>query len=152
MGAIFAITSEGEEALAAATAETVIAVMGVAATKAYLIEWGVSFDGITATAEPVMVELYQLTANGTATAATEVAWRRDSVAAQATGHHSYTVEPTKGNRIACYQVHPQGGGLVIQYPLGREPLIADGSTAHGIGIVCTAPAIVNVCAYMVFEE
>ena len=148
----YAVTSEGEEALAAATAETVIAVVGVTTTKSKLIEWGVSFDGITAAAEPVLVELYQITTSGTSTAATEIAWARDAVAAQATGFHSFTVEPSKGGRLAAYNVHPQGGGLVIQYPLGREPIISDGSTAQGIGVVVTAPAIVNCVAYMVFEE
>lgn len=148
----FSVTSEGEEALAAATAECVIAVLGVAATKSKLIEWGVSFDGITAAAEPVVVDLYQITTSGTSTAATEVAWGRDAVAAQATGFHSFTVAPALGNRLASYEVHPQGGGLVLQYPLGREPVISDGSTAQGIGVVVTAPAVVNCVAYMVFEE
>lgn len=153
MGALFSATTEGEEALAAATAETVIALMGVAAVHGKLVEFGISFDGVTAAAEPVQIELYRITANGTATGATEAKWDLASgVTAQITAHHSYTVEPTKTDRLACWEVHPQGGSLVIQYPLGREPTISNGSTSSGLAIVATAPAIVNVVAYVVWEE
>jgi hypothetical protein len=41
--------------------------------------------------------------------------------------------------------------MVMQYPLGRE-LVLDSATTSAVGIVCTAPAIVNVAAYIVWEE
>jgi hypothetical protein len=149
---IYAVTSEGEEALAAATAETLVGVLGATTVKARLVEWGVSFDGVTATDAPVVVELYQITTSGTSTGATEAKWDRSGPTAQCTGFHSFTVEPTKGDRIACYEIHPQGGGIVMQYPLGREPVISDASTSQGIGIVVTSPAVCNALAYMVWEE
>ena len=51
MGSVYSITGEAEEALAAATAETVLQLIGHASVKARIIEWGVSFDGVSAVAE-----------------------------------------------------------------------------------------------------
>lgn len=149
---IYTVTTEGAETLAAATAETLIELMGVAAVKSVLCEFGVSFNGTSATAVPVLVELYQITASGTGTAATEVKWDRSGPSAQVLTEHSVTVEPTKGDRLAAWYVHPQGGSLVIQYPLGREPVISDGATNQGLALVCTAPAQVDAVAYAVWSE
>lgn len=152
MASQFSITTEGEEALAAATAETVLALFGASVIKARIIEWGVSFDGISATAEPVRIRLLRLTADdGTrTTTVTEAAWRADSHAANCVGRHSYTAEPSKGDVLADYNVHPQTG-IVIQYPLDREPEIDNVATV-GIAIEATAPAVVNAVAYIVWEE
>lgn len=149
---VYSATTEAEEALAAATAETLLLLLGATTVKATLVEWGVSFDGVTSGNAPVVVELYQITANGTATAATEVSWDRSAKTAEVSAHHSFTAEPTKGSRLAMYEVHPQGGSLVIQYPLGREPVICDGSASQGIAIVVTAPDAVNASAYAVWHE
>lgn len=149
---LYTVTTEGEEALAAATAETLLELLGATTVKAVLVEFGVSFDGISPTAEPVTVELYQITATGTGTGAVEAKWDRSGPTSQVTCKHSLTAEPTKGDRLAMWLVHPQGGSLVIQYPLGREPVICDGSAAQGLAIVATAPAIVNAQAYAVWQE
>lgn len=153
MGNIYSATSEGEEALGTATAETVIALIGSTACKGRIIEWGISFDGISATAEPVVVRLVRLTADdGTrTTTVSEVKWDTDANASNCVARHSFTAEPTKAtDPLASYNVHPQGG-LVVQYPLGREPVLDD-STSAGLGIECTAAAAVNVTAYVVWEE
>lgn len=149
---IFSATTEGEEALAAATAETVIALIGASAVKAKLIEWGVSFDGIDPVAAPVQVRLVRLTADdGTSSAATEIDVTVDNPTANCTAKHSYTAEPTKAtNPIVAYEVHPQAG-LVIQYPLGREVEL-DNSSSAGVAVEVTAPATVNCWAYMIWEE
>lgn len=153
MASIFSATNEGEEALAAATAETVIALIGAAAVKAKIIEWGVSFDGISAVAEPIQVALVRTTADdGTSTAATEVQFGDpDGPTPNCAAKHSYSAEPTKASfNVAVYEVHPQAG-IVMQYPMGRE-IGLDSSASAGLAIVCTAPAVVNVHAYIVWEE
>lgn len=149
---IYSATTEGEETTNV-NPETLLAVLGSTTTKSKLIEWGVAFDGVLSTEAPVIVNLYQITSAGTSTGAVEVPWDRSAVVAQCTAFHSFTVEPTKGNRIACYELHPQGDRHVMQYPLGREPVISDGSAAQGIAIVVeTALTTLNAVAYMVWEE
>lgn len=152
MGSVYSITTEGEEALAAATAETVLALIGSTVVKGKVIEWGVSFDGTSATAEPVRVRVLRLTADdGTrTTTVTEAKWDPDSPDANCVGRHSFTAEPTKGDVLKDYEIHPQGG-IAIQYPLGRE-ITLDNSTSAGVAIECTAPATVNVVGYLVWEE
>ena len=54
MASVYSATTEAEEALGAATAETVIALHSTAVCKPRIIEWGVTFDGTSATAEPVV--------------------------------------------------------------------------------------------------
>lgn len=147
---VYSITGEAEEALAAATAETVLQLIGHASCKAKIVEWGVSFDGTSATAEPVRVRLLRQTTAGTATAASEVAWDPDNPTASCAGFHSFTAEPTSGDVLVDLDVHPQAG-IIVQYPLGREPVI-DNSTASRMGLVLTAPAIVNAAAWLVWEE
>lgn len=150
MASIFSVTTEGEEALAAATAETVVQLTGANAVKAKIVEWGVSFDGTSATAEPVRIRVLRQTTAGTASAATEAKWDPDNPTANCTAFHSFTAEPTASDVLADYEVHPQAG-IAIQYPLGRE-ITLDSATSSRIGIEVTAPAIVNAVAYLVWEE
>lgn len=151
MGSVYSITTEAEEALAAATAETILQLRGATTVKAKIIEWGISFDGVSATEAPVQVRLLRQTTDGTATGASEVVWDADNPTANCTGFHSFTAEPTAGDVLAHYEIHPQGGSLVIQYPLGREPTL-DNATTSRIAIEANAPAVVNCTAYLVWEE
>lgn len=151
MASVYSATTEGEEALAAATAETVLCLIGSTMVKARVIEWGVCFDGTSATAEPVRVRLVRTTADdGTSSAATEKAWDPDNPTANVVAKHSYTAEPTKeSTALAEYEVPPTSG-MVLQYPLGRE-IVLDNSASAGFAIECTAPATVNCAAYVVWE-
>ena len=140
MASLFSATTEGEEALTAATTETVIALIGATQVKAKIVEFGVSFDSTSATAEPVLVRMVCTTADdGTSTAATEVQFSDpDNPTPNCAAKHSYTAEPTKAAQpMAVWEVHPQGG-LVIQYPLGREPGL-DNTTSNGIVIDFDVP-------------
>jgi hypothetical protein len=153
VSSIFSATNEGEEALAAATAETVIALIGSTAVKGKLVEFGISFDGISATAEPVIVRMVRTTADdGTSSAATEVQFSDpDNPTPNCAAKHSYSVEPTKASQaMATWHVHPQAG-FIIQWPLGREPGL-DNTTSNGIAFEVTAPAIVNCITYIAWEE
>ncbi len=152
MASVYSATTEGEEALAAATAETVLGIHSTTAIKPRIIEWGVFFDGTSATAEPVRVRLVRMTADdGTNSAATEKPWDPDNPTANCTVKHSYTAEGTKESQaLAEYEVPPTSG-MVLQYPLGRE-IVLDNATTSGLAIECTAPATVNVDAYIVWEE
>ena len=153
MASQYSATTEGEEALAAATAETVLHLIGHASVKAKIVEWGVSFDGTSPTAEPVQVKLFRTTADdGTASGASELMWGDpDAPTPLCTVKHSFSVEPTKASfPIFAMEVHPQAG-LIIQYPLGRE-IGLDNTASGGVCIEVTSPAIVNVQGYIVWEE
>lgn len=150
MASQYSITTEGEEALAAATAETLLQLRGSTAVKAKIIEWSVSFDSTSATAEPVRIRLLRQTTDGTFTGANEVAWDPDNPTANCNGFHSSAGEPAAGDVLAEYDVHPQTG-IIMQYPLGREPTLDNAATSR-IGIEVTAPAVVNAVGYIVWEE
>lgn len=150
---VYSATTEGEEALSAATTETLLCLIGATQVKAKIVEWGVSFDGTAPTAAAVVVRLIRTTSDdGTSSAATEIQFSDpDNPAPNCAVKHSYTVEPTKASQpIASYEVHPQSG-IVIQYPLGREIGLLD-STSDGVAIDVTAPAVVNALAYIVWAE
>lgn len=151
MAAGYTVESAGGIALAAATPKTVLSVINSASGLVRLCEISVSFGGVSGTAEPVTVELCsgtQATA-GTSTAAVPVQTRGALRTAQSTGARNYTAEPTVLTVRRRWLVHPQAS-LVLQFPLGREPeqMLASGALA----LRCTAPAAVNVQAYMEFEE
>ena len=52
-------------ALAAATAKTVVACLGSSTDTLSLVRWSVSFDGVTATAVPAVVEVLLISTLGT---------------------------------------------------------------------------------------
>lgn len=151
MAAVFSVTTETEEAVAAATAETLVQLRGHASTKAKICEWGVSFDGTSGTADPVRVRLLRQTSDGTGTGANEVKWDPDSPTALVTSFNTFSsTEPTAGDVLAEYQVHPQSG-MVVQYPLGREPVMGAATTSR-IAIDVLSPGAINASAYIVWEE
>lgn len=138
-------------ALSAATAKTILGVVAASAVTARLTEFGVSFDGATSTAVPVLVELCDSTGAGAGTPGatpTPKQIRGAARTAQCTGGNAYSAEPTTLTVIKQWLVHPQTG-MVKQSPLGREE---EHTGAGGLFLRCTAPATVNVRAYMEFEE
>jgi len=151
MAAGYSVETNGDVALSAATAKTIMSVINAANGLIRLCEFSVTFDGTSATAEPVTVELCSSTeaTAGTATSHTIVQFRGPTRTVQATAKRAYTAEPTTLTVIKRWLVHPQAG-LVIQFPLGREP--EQVTTADALCIRCTAPATVNVQGYMEFEE
>lgn len=142
-------TTEGEIALSAATAITVLQVVAPTNQRLALRSFSVSFDGVSPTAEPVQVELVKQSTAGTSTAATPV---RDgdpgSETLQVTAVKNCTVEPTTSDVLRRYEVHPQTGYERAFGP--DEEIWIPGGTR--LGMRCTAPAAVNVSGFMVTEE
>ena len=151
MAAGYTVESNGDIALVAATAKTILSVINAANGLIRIVELGVSFDGVSATAEPVTVELCSSTEAGAGTATSHtIAQLRGSVrTAQATAKRAFTAEPTTLTVLKRWLVHPQAG-IVIQFPLGREP--EQTVTADALVLRCTAPATLNAQGYMEFEE
>lgn len=140
------VTTEGEEALAAATLETLVQIIGHAGTKTAIVEWGIGIDATAA--GTALVELGRQTSAGTSTGAVEILWDADDAAAQWTGFHSFSAEPTKGDVFAQYEVPENGGQIIMQYPLGREVII-DSATTSRVGLWVTATQTCNAVAYLV---
>ena len=151
MAAGYTVVS-GSVALSAATARTVVNVINAANKLIRLTDFQVSFDGVTATAVPVLVELCNSTqaTAGTSSAGTIRQLRGPTRTVGATAAVAYTAEPTVLTTLKSWWVRADGGLLIIQFPLGREP--EQVTTADGLCIRCTAPATVNVRAGIEFEE
>jgi hypothetical protein len=149
MAAFQGIAQTAEVALSAATAKTVIQLVAATNHRVKVLRWGVFFDGVSVSAEPVQVRLLRQTTAGTMSSLTPVKLD-DSLAEtlQTTAQHTATAEPTAGDVVDVVEVHPQSGYEII-YPLGQEVIIGGGDR---LGIECTAPAGVNVRAKIVFEE
>lgn len=151
MAAGYTVDTNGDQALAAATAETILSVVNASNALIRIVELGVSFDGTTASAEPVTVELMGSTEAGAGTSTTHTVpqIRGATRTAQATAKRGFSAEPSA---LTCWKrwlVHPQAG-IVVQFPLGREP--EQVVTADAIVVRCTAPAVVNVQGYLEWEE
>jgi hypothetical protein len=151
----FSITGEAEEALAAATAETVLLLAGHASVWARIREMSLAFDGTSATAAPVEIKVKRgnSASQGTSTAATEEKWLPDSPGALATGFHSFTAEPTyTGQPLMHQNIHPQGGLWVWKAIDDADSIWLDNDANSFIGIEVTAPAVVNVAAWLSWIE
>lgn len=138
-------------ALAAATKEGIIGVRSGASFGLVLVEFGISFDGITPTAEPVVVTLDEWTGAtaGTSTSVTPVQIRGQDITHGLTCAKDFTgTQPTVLTAIKEYLVHPQSG-IVMQFPLNREP---ETEESTGWLISGTAPAIVNARGYAEVER
>jgi len=152
MPARYTVESNGDIALAAATAKTILAYINAANGLGRIIELSLSFDGTSATAEPVTVELgssTQATA-GTSTAHTMAQSGGPTRTVQGTAARNYTAEPTVITVLKRWLIRPDGGQLILQFPLGREP--EQVVTADALVVRCTAPAVVNVQGYLEVEE
>lgn len=88
-----------------------------------LVEFGVGFDA-EADVAAVRVELYRVTTLGSpaGTSTTPLKVKEASGAADATSLTNLSTEPSAAEIIGGpWYVRPDGGQLVIQYPLGDEP-------------------------------
>lgn len=154
MAGIICSASTPEIALVAATAKTVAQLKSLANQRLKLIKWGVSFDGVSPSAEPVQVRLLRQTTviGGTPTAVTPVKINIGSETIQSTFAYSAGgSEPTASDVLDVKEVHPQSGYECI-FPLGQEIIVTGGASVSYLGIECTAPAVVNVRAVMWWEE
>jgi hypothetical protein len=147
------------EAPFAATAGAKTALMVIAGANSGLIvcEFGISFDGVTASAVPALVELVSSTqaGAGTPTGTPTVTQVRGRVTGgePPTASGRYSAEPTTLVRHRAWYVTPNNGILVVQFPLGREPETDDsGGSIKAYGIRVNVSANVNVMAYMETEH
>lgn len=136
-------------ALAAGVAKTVLELATPATVRPVLLSWWVEFDGVNASAVPVKVELLRATGAITGTTITPEKYTDFAPASNLTVRHTATAEGTPASSsLEIHRVHPQGG-LLIQYPMGREP---QAPVSSFLRLRCNSPAVVNVTVGMVWEE
>lgn len=136
-------------ALVAATAKTVVAALGSSGDSIGLLRAKVSFDGVTGTAVPALVEIGVITALGTMTSFTPVQNSGVVMASSASAGYNASGEPTYTRIIDSFYVPVFNGLYEAWYPLGEEP---NAIGSQGFGIRVTAPAAVNCLASLLYAE
>jgi hypothetical protein len=150
----YSCQTEGAVALSAATAKTIIGANAHANSGLQLKSFEVAFDGVTASAVPVLVEVMYATwaTNSPGTNSTSTTPRQSYgrvLTAGFTSGKTWTAEPTVLTVLKEFLLTPNAGLIAYQWPLGQEP---DSALAEGFAIRCTAPAVVNVRATMNVER
>lgn len=131
-------------ALAAATAKSVIGAAAGADFGLSLLKYKISFDGVTASAIPVLVELCSYTGAPTATSYTPIQDNGKVMAAtNLLGFVNATVEPTGIISLDSFIVTPNSSTILYDMQYGDEP---DVGFSVGFCLRMTAPATVNVRA------
>jgi hypothetical protein len=153
----YTVSTSAAVALAAATAKTALMVLSPAQFGVDLKKFRIAFDGVTASAVPVLCELVTSTNASNSTPGTgntsesaniaQVYGR--SITAGFTAFSASTSEPTVLTVIERFLLTPVGGTLLYDFPLGDTPDVA---VSSGIGLRLTAPATVNARASMWFER
>lgn len=134
--------------LVASTEKTLVQVKASSAARCRVVAFAVSFEGIAATDEPVLVQVRRQSTAGTGggshTAAPHDAAAPAFAGTCLTGIWA-TTEPTNGVVLATAYVHPQSGWHVIL----DEPFVlaADGRLA----ITATADDGVDAAAFLIID-
>lgn len=148
-------STEANVPLVAATAKTVLGVLAPAQFGVDLRGFEISFDGVTASDKPVLVEICTATfatnppgTSSTSSTVSQVYGR--SITAGFTAAYNWTAEPTVLVAIKPIAITPNGGTYDYDWPLGETP---DNAVSTGFAIRCTAPtSAVNVRASLRFER
>jgi hypothetical protein len=141
----YSSTTAAAVALAAATAKTVLAHRAAATFGLEWIKGGIYFDGVTASAIPVLVEFCLCTfASGVpgtnSTSVTPVQTYGKTIAHGQTAARDWSTAPTVLSVSQERLITPNAGVWEWENMVGRAP---DSGLSEGFAIRCTAPAIVN---------
>jgi hypothetical protein len=142
---------------ATAGAKTVLNVIAPAGHGLVLVGFEITFDGVTASAVPALVEVCQSTqatagtSAGSAPTPVQTRGRARTGATAPTTGHNYTAEPTVLTPVKQWYISPTSG-LTLQLPLGREiECDPSGGTIKALAIRINVTANVNVRAGMEVE-
>ena len=137
-----------EVALVADTAKTVLMLTAPANQRVVIQRMGVFFDGTKSNNEPILIQLYRMTDAGTLTSGSPADYQDLGITFNTTMGYNATVEPSQGELVDTFNIHPQQG-IEIILPLMQELIVAGGGR---IAMVITAPDAVNCVAKFMFEE
>lgn len=150
-GALYEITTPSPVVPVTTVARCVIGARAHANSSIYLSSYEVSFDGVTASAVPVTVDICRVTfaTNPPGTASTLVTPDLRSGRSTATGWtaaFNWTTEPTVVTPFRTFTLTPNGGAMFYDFPLQLEP---DTALNEGFAIRCTSISTPNIRAAMV---
>ncbi len=151
MAAFQGISRVEDRLLTTANIETVLQLVAATNHRVKILGWGISFNGLVVTEEPIKVILKRSSTAGTSVAGT-VVQVDDSIAEslQTASRITFTVEPTVGDELETKFVHPQGWFEKI-YPEGKE-IIVGGGDRIGLETTTVAGVTPECNAFFHFEE
>lgn len=144
--------TSGSVSLAAATAKTVLNIIAPATFGIDLRSIAISFDGVTASNVPVLVELCSSTQGVAGTVGTSPTVQQGygrAITAGFTAGAGYSAEPTTLTTIDAWTLSPNGGLVIRDWPLGEG---FDQDVSKALAVRLTAPATVNSRVTMKFER
>jgi len=151
-GCIFTALTTAEGLLASSSMKTVLKVITPSSHAIKIKEWGVFFDGVSVTAEPVNVALciYSTDETSWTNAAVTAVQRSGPAIVSQCVIQTLATSSSHGSSgvLAGLEVHPQSG-YQEKFGFGDEIVIGG---AKAVGIQCTAATTVNVKATLVYEE
>lgn len=133
---------------------TIIEVNPPANRVATITQWNIEFSGVSSTDVPVLVQVCEVTAASAAGTAVTPASLRDG---QVTVGSAAKKLPASEGTVTVLEEHnvPPSSGLIIQYPLGREPQV-QGAAASAKGFSIRANrgtgAAINASASIEWDE
>lgn len=142
-------STEGEVALTAAATKTVLQLVAPANHRLDVLGFVVGFDGTVATQEPIQVEILRQTTAGTMTGVTPKLSNAAAETPLATAQKTATVEPTAGDILKRYEVHPQGG---MERLFRKGEMQVPGSGRLGLRVITPSGVNPNVVAEFNYEE
>lgn len=151
----YSVATTAAVALTASTAKTVLGVKSNAAFGIDLRKISVAFDGVTASATPVLVELIYVTfatnppgTNSTSRTANQSYGR--IAASGVTAASAWTAEPTVVTVLQQWLLTPNGGLVIEEFAPDHG---FDTALGEGLAIRCTPGTTApNVVATMEFER
>lgn len=150
MASLISYVNIPSTALAAGIAKTVLQVKAPANQRVKVLSVGLYFDGVTASAVPCQVQIMRQTtaAVGTISSPTPIEPElTESIQTAALVNAS--TEPTYGAILETITIPTFMGQYEVVAAQGQEIMIGGG---QWLGIVCNAPAAVNVRGFMKIEE
>lgn len=153
MSGTIAVAHANEIALAASTTLTLLQVTAPTNQRIKIKRYGVSFDGIVSTDNPIQVKVYKQTGSWTGTANTPNRVSPGAETIQTSAKDTMTAEGTQGSLCDQIEVHPQSGSYIRDLGFGDEVVLSGGEM---FGITVTSDAApaggVNALVFIEFEE
>ena len=141
---------------ATAGAKTVLKIITGSTFNIKIHEIGISMDGVTSTAVPATVDLFNSDETSAGTSGGSVPTiQQIKGATQAHGctlGHNFTAEGTTYTLLKSFYVPQYMGIVVLQNPLGLEEQAPMVGAADSIGLRINVSANVNVLAWMKFSR
>ena len=151
MGAQYSVTSGAVTLTASATKSLIL--LNPVTNRAVLTEISIGLNG-SAAGTAVQFDLYRVVTIGSAAGSTGTENLLDPAtqAATTTSLINLTTEPTTVSVLDSWEIQELGGEMVIQYPLGREPVLAAAGARVGIRYTTVAATTPGCVCTTWFEE